>query len=212
MKQRREILDICWWLQSPRYGFQTKQLESKSLYDQKITDNKITPCHQEMHFLYLGLARPFAPMGPKFGKTKWLSYTSRTYLNWSHQYLRTQTESLSPSGRFLHPDTELDALLDDADLVGFNFHPVVTVNNITVHCCENATGTETHRPNSVFTSRVPCWGTMRKSPSLLYIARLVMDLLQAYTWTAIPCLDLLSPAPAQTKTTFSLLSTRSVQR
>ena len=65
----------------------------------------------------------------------------------------------------------------------------------------------TYRPNSVLISRVPCWGTMRKSPSLLYMARLDMDLLQVNTCTAIPCLVLLSPAPAVTKTTFSQLST-----
>merc|ERR1719412_743838 len=52
------------------------------------------------------------------------------------------------------------------------------------------------RPNSVLISRVPCWGTMRKSPSLLYMALLDMDLLQVNTCTAIPCLVLLSPAPA----------------
>ena len=51
-------------------------------------------------------------------------------------------------------------------------------------------------PNSVVMSRVPCWGTMRKSPSLLYIALLVMDTLHVNTCTAIPCLVLLSPAPA----------------
>ena len=33
------------------------------------------------HFLfYLGFARPFAPIGPRAGSTKWLSYTSKTYL------------------------------------------------------------------------------------------------------------------------------------
>ena len=51
-------------------------------------------------------------------------------------------------------------------------------------------------PNSVVMSRVPCWGTMRKSPSLLYIALLVMDTLHVNTCTAIPCLVLLSPAPS----------------
>ena len=38
----------------------------------------------------------------------------------------------APSGRFLHSDTELDALLDDADLVGFNFHPDNTMFTVTV--------------------------------------------------------------------------------
>ena len=54
---------------------------------------------------------------------------------------------------------------------------------------------DSYFPNSVVMSSSPCWGTMRKSPSLLHMARLFMELLHVYTWTAIPCLVLLSPAP-----------------
>ena len=54
---------------------------------------------------------------------------------------------------------------------------------------------DSYFPNSVVMWSSPCWGTMRKSPSLLYMARLFMELLHVYTWTAIPCLVLLSPAP-----------------
>ena len=42
---------------------------------------------------------------------------------------------------------------------------------------------------------LPCWGTMRKSPSALYMALFSILWLQVYTWTARPFLLLLSPAP-----------------
>ena len=69
VKQRREILDIYWWLQSPRYGFQTKQLESKNLYNQKIADYKITPCRlSSRHFSTLDLPGHLHQWGPNSAK------------------------------------------------------------------------------------------------------------------------------------------------
>ena len=102
-------------------------------------------------------------------------------------------QCILPSRRTTHVHTELYALLNHADLVRADQHSVF---NTKWKCLPSQFNSDSYFPNSVVMSSSPCWGTIRKSPSLLYIARFFMELLHVYTCIAIPCLVLLSPAPA----------------
>ena len=51
-------------------------------------------------------------------------------------------------------------------------------------------------PNSVWMSRRPCWGRIKKSPSLLQNAFLSMDEFATYMWMARPSRRVGSPLPA----------------
>ena len=49
-------------------------------FSELIIKQSLRFCSVILYIEYLGFARPLAPMGPRFGRTKWLSNTSSMYL------------------------------------------------------------------------------------------------------------------------------------